>query len=304
MLSTRILATVNFFDLQDYPLTSFEVWRYLISDPQSLKERLGSSYELPQNIPAVKPSVVHFDTLLAGLDILCKEGKLLQKHGFYSIRLDSIDKRMQAYRYGLRREQLIRRYVRWTKHLPFVRGVSLAGSQALGLQRPTSDIDLFIITDPKFMWLARIFLSVYFQVFGVRRHGSKIVNRFCLNHYIANTREVAERNLYKAMEYAKLRPLVYPQATREFQLANQSWIGIFFPHANFNTDVYEPQSAWQKLGELLFNHRVGLWLEKQLGQVQLRRIKQSRLIFVKNDELSFHPKSKQEVLLKAFFGPR
>ncbi len=317
MLSERILATIKFFDLQDYPLTSFEVWRYLVSDPVALRKQLDDHYELPLGLAEAKPSLIHFDTLLAQLDILSKEGKLVQKYGFYSLAkpqqngevvinsgdTSRIDKRLQAYRYGLRREKLIRRYMRWTKHLPFVRGISLAGSQALGLQRSTSDIDLLIITDPRFMWLARTFLSIYFQIFGVRRHGKKITNRFCLNHYIANTREVdAERNLYKAMEYTKLRPVVYPQATRKFQIANQKWIKVFFPNVDFDVELSEPQSIWQYYFEQLLNHRVGLWLDEQLGRIQLKRIKQDKFIFVKDDELSFHPESKHEMLLKGFFG--
>lgn len=317
MLSERILATIKFFDLQDYPLTSFEVWRYLVSDPASLKNQIDENYELPQELIENKVSVVHFDTLLANLDILCKEGKLVSKHGFYALAKEQtngaviinsgdtglIDKRLQAYRYGLRREKLLRRYMSFTRHLPFVRGISLAGSQAFGLQRSTSDIDLLIITDSRFMWLARIFLSVYFQVLGVRRHGKKIINRFCLNHYIANTREVdAERNLYKAMEYTKLRPLVYPQTTQQFQKANEKWIKVFFPNVNFENGLYGSQSVMQMFLEILLNHRVGLWFEQKLGQIQLKRIKQDKFIFVKDDELSFHPESKHEVLLKGFFG--
>ncbi len=305
MLSERIISTIKFFDLQDYPLTSFEVWRYLVSEVGSLKKQLDQNYELPLELPEVKQSVGHFDTLLAGLDVLVKDGQLFSKDGFYCLpeRSALITQRLQNYRYGIKREKLIKRYIRITRHLPFVRGISLAGSQPLGLQRATSDIDLLIITDPQFMWLARIFLTIYFQVFGVRRHGNKITNRFCLNHYIANTREVdAERNLYKAMEYTKLRPLVYPQVTHEFQKANENWIKVFFPNVEFEDDQILEPSLIQYLLEPIFNNPVGRWIEKQLGQIQLKRIKQDKFIFVKDDELSFHPESKHELLLKGFFG--
>jgi predicted nucleotidyltransferase len=317
MLSERILATIKFFDLQDYPLTSFEVWRYLVSDLNGLKKQLDQNYELPLQLEEAKSSIIHFDTLLVGLDALVKDGQLYEKDGFYCLP-DKVDidvttgsvskhklitQRLQNYRYGIPREKLIKRYLRFTRHLPFVRGISLAGSQALGLQRSTSDIDLLIITDSRYMWLARTFLTVYFQIFGVRRHGKKITNRFCLNHYIANTREVdAERNLYKAMEYAKLRPVVYPQTTHEFQLANFPWIKVFFPNVIFNNDQPSAPSVLQTLFEFLLNHRLGLWLEAKLGSIQLKRIKQDKYIFVKDDELSFHPESKHELLLKGFFG--
>ncbi len=305
MLPERILSTIKFFDLQDYPLTSFEVWRYLISDVQFLKKELDQNYELGVNMPEAKPSVMHFDTLLAELDILSKNGSLHEQDGFYCLpgRTSLISQRLQNYRFGLKREKLIRRYLYFSRHLPFVRSISLAGSQALGLQRSTSDIDLLIITDSNFMWLARTFLTIYFQIFGVRRYRNKITNRFCLNHYIANAREVdSERNLYKAMEYTKLRPIVYPEVTREFQKANERWIKIFFPNVNF--EVGEERlnfSITQNFLEFLLNHRLGLWIENQLGKIQLKRIKQGKYIFVKDDELSFHPESKHEVLLKGFF---
>ena len=184
-----------------------------------------------------------------------------------------------------------------------MRGISLAGSQAMGLQRATSDIDLLIITDPRFMWLGRTFLTIYFQLLGLRRHGKKIANRFCLNHYIAQPREVdAEKNLYKAMEYSKLRAVVYPQITKQFQIANESWIKMFFPNISFDNPVQEAPSFLQKTVERLLDHRLGLWLENQLGKWQLKRIKQDKYIFVKDDELSFHPESKHEALLKGFFG--
>lgn len=305
MLSDRIISTVKFFDLQDYPLTAFEVWRYLISELSGLKEQLDENFELEGGASEFKTVPVHFDTVLGQLDALVESGVLVEVNGFYTFpkRKSSIGTRLVNYRYGIPRERKINRFLSLTKHLPFVRGISLAGSQAMGLQRATSDIDLLIITDPRFMWLGRTFLTIYFQLLGLRRHGKKIANRFCLNHYIAQPREVdAEKNLYKAMEYSKLRAVVYPQITKQFQIANESWIKMFFPNISFDNPVQEAPSFLQKTVERLLDHRLGLWLENQLGKWQLKRIKQDKYIFVKDDELSFHPESKHEALLKGFFG--
>jgi hypothetical protein len=157
------------------------------------------------------------------------------------------------------------------------------------------------------MWLARTVLTAYFQILGMRRHGSYVANRFCLNHYLATIRPVdAERNLYKAMEYLKLRPVVYGESIRQFQTANQNWIKLFFPNAEFGGDNNVGQAAGrsriQRFLERLFNNKIGLWIEAKLGQVQLSRIKQDKFIFVREDELSFHPDSKHAPLLQGFFG--
>ncbi|MEZ4180623.1 MAG: nucleotidyltransferase domain-containing protein [Candidatus Doudnabacteria bacterium] len=224
--------------------------------------------------------------------------------GFYTLPQSKkfIRQRLVNYRFGLKRERLIKKFLKGARHVPFIRGVALAGSQALGLQRATSDIDLLIITDQKFMWLGRLFLTVYFQVLGIRRHDQKIANRFCLNHYLANPREVdVERNLYKAMEYTKLRSVVYPQIIAKFQLANLSWIKNFYPNVEFDSILEQPQSVLQKIWEVFLNNRVGKYFEKVVGSLQLRRIKQEKYIFVKDDELSFHPGSKHEQLLKGFY---
>jgi hypothetical protein len=66
--------------------------------------------------------------------------------------------------------------------------------------------------------------------------------------------------------------------------------------------VYVEKQSWlQKILESIFQNSAGLWLEKTLGNMQLARIKQEKYIFVKTDELSFHPGSKHEALLKGLF---
>ncbi|MDQ3018887.1 MAG: nucleotidyltransferase domain-containing protein [bacterium] len=302
MLSDRVLETIRFFDLQELPLTAFEVHNYLIADAENLKQRIDDHFELlPEQTPSTP--AVHMDTVLHQLQQLLESGGIIEHRGHYALasRKHIIEARLRNYVHGIYRERLIERYLRLTKHIPFVRGIALAGSQALGQQRPTSDIDLFIITESRHMWLARTMFTVYFHVLGIRRYGKRIANRFCLNHYLANIREVdAERNLYKAMEYTKLRPVVYPQYITAFQQSNESWIKIFFPNVDFTSNVEVPQSLLQKWSEAIFGNRVGDWLEAKLAHLQLRRIKQSKFNFVREDELSFHPESKHEVLLKAF----
>lgn len=304
MLSERILATLKFFDLQDLALTAFEIHKYLVADSDSLKERIDTQFELlAEQAPGT--SAVHIDTVAQQLGELSSDGKIFERNGFYTLphRSELVALRLKNYLYGIPRERLIWRYLKFTRYLPFVRGIALAGSQALGLHRPTSDIDLLIITDSRFMWIARSVLTVYFHVFGVRRHGSKIANRFCLNHYLSNIREVdVERNLYKAMEYIKLRSIVYPQALYAFQKANQDWIKLFFPNVTFEHPVTQSQTILQRWAEKLFDHRLGLWLEAKMAAIQKNRIKLSKFNFVKEDELSFHPESKHEKLLQRFFG--
>ncbi len=303
MLSDRIIQTLKFFDLQDYPLTALEVERFLIADRPGLKKRLDDKFELEDQTNP--PSSVHLDTVLLQLSALVQDGKITQQNGFYTLlnRQPLVAQRLANYRFGLYREKLIRRYIWATKYLPFVRGIALGGSQALGLQKATSDIDLLIITDPNRMWVARTFLMAYFQIFGVRRYQQKIANRFCLNHYLAQPKEVdAERNLYKAMEYSRLRPLVFTETINAFLESNLPWIKLFFPNMTAGEVKQSPRPVLQHALEFIFKGSFGSWLDKQLSRWQSSRIRQDQFVFIRSDELSFHPESKHTELLQSFFA--
>ncbi len=302
-LPDRILATLRFFDLQELPLTHYEIWKYLLDTPQQMSLVIDDHYEL-KNVIETEPRVGLQD-VLQYIAQLTQQGQIETDKGFYAMpgRKDLIATRLSNYGNGLVRERRVRRYLTLAKHLPFMRGIALAGSQPLGQQRPTSDIDLFIMTDSKFMWSGRTFLTAYFQLLGMRRHGKKIANRFCLNHYLAKPREVdAERNLYKAMEYLKLRPVVYGQTILKFQQANAKWMKIFFPNLDFTKPTQQQsQSKFQKALEQIYIALGGHYIEQKLGAWQLARIRQDKFIFVREDELSFHPESKHEALLSGFF---
>lgn len=303
MLASRILETLRFFNLQDSPLTLLELHTYLLPEKEALTAGLDPQHELLQGktlgeFPKVAVSAV-FEVLNKDL-----AGQVECHNGFYCFkgRGDIVEQRLRNYSHGLFREKRIARFVRGLRHVPFVRGVGLAGSQVLGQQKEGSDIDLFIITDPSRMWLARTLVTAYFQVLGMRRHGGAVKNRFCLNHYIADYKKLDKhRNLYTALEYAKLRPLVYSQGIRQFHKKNQLWIKGFYPNWQILHKDEEPASAFQKFIEKAFSGGFGQWLEGFLKSWQLPKIRTEKYILVEDNELSFHPDSKQGYLLKRFF---
>jgi len=70
------------------------------------------------------------------------------------------------------------------RFLPFVRGVAICNSLAMGIGEQKSDIDLYIITEEKHLWTARLFVTIFSHLFGVRRHGKKIAGRLCLSFFV------------------------------------------------------------------------------------------------------------------------
>lgn len=305
MIRERIISTLRFFDFQDIPLTLLELHRFLIGDLERIQLSQDENWELFEDAPlGGNLPRTGLEEIVLCLDTECA-GRVECTLGFYHLagRREIVLRRWQNYFFGIKRERRIRKFLPFLKHLPFVRGVAVGGSQSLGQQKEQSDIDLFIVAEAGFLWLVRVFVSAYFQVLGMRRHGRKIKNRFCLNHYAAEAKRVdRERNLYKAMEYVRLRPAVYPQGVKEFLRSNEAWIKIYLPEFNHLEAWEEPQSKIQRLMEILLNNPLGRVLEKLLGFVQELKIRQDEFTFIVPDELSFHPQSQHRVLLAKFFA--
>lgn len=303
MFSARILQTLEYFDLQDLPLTAPELERFLVSDKEYMRANQNEQHDL--NRYAAVHSPVELGQLIRELDRMKADGEIIESRGLYALsgREGIIEARLAGYLYGIKRERIIRRYVRFAGHLPFVRGVALAGSQALGRQKPNSDIDLLVITQPGGMWTARTVVMLFFQLLGVRRYGLRIADRVCLNHYLAGTEErLGERNLYTATEYLKLRPLANHASVYDFQRSNLRWIKMYFPNATVPEWKSGEQSWLQTFLEKALANKFGRWLENRLKDWQQRRIRQDHFVFVRDDELSFHPDSKQRLLLERYFA--
>ncbi len=302
MLKLRIFNTLKFFDLQDTPLTLLELHKFLLSEKEILLSHVDTKWEV---VGGVRENLQE-SKLLEVLSALQNElrNEVEEKYGYYCLKGRSkiIEQRLDNYFYGFKREKIIKRYLGFVRHIPFIRAVAIGGSQALGQQKENSDIDLLIFTDSRFMWLGRTLVSLYFQILGVRRYKNKTKNRFCLNHYLARPKAVdREKNLYKAMEYVRLRPVFGENVVAEFQQNNMQWLGIFSP--NFKPKVWPlgPQSFFQRFLEKLLSNSFGLGVENFLKRVETSRIKQDSYTFILPDELSFHPESRHVQLLNNFF---
>jgi len=304
MLKQRIVDTLKFFDLQDLPLTLLELAEFLMADTEELKQQLDSRFEYIENSAHPAHNQIFLGEITRCLEGECM-GEVGEFKGFYFLagREHLVQIRLNNYLFGRFREKRILRLIGGARHLPFVRGIALLGSQALGQQKENSDIDLFIITEPHFLGLGRLMVTAYMQLLGVRRHGTKISNRFCLNHYLAGPRSLnRDRNLYTAAEYIKLRPLVYSNTFVKFRKHN-NWVYSFFPNAKHfePKEAEEQQSAIQKLLEKLLTNSFGQWLEQKLKAAQLGRIQKGEFIVAEALEMSFHPNNRKAKLFSAFF---
>jgi len=279
-LANSIYSTVVFFDAQDLPLTLLEIKSNL------LKSENGSLSEIESTLQTeLQDDVEH-------------------QSGLYFLRgrRNLVENRQSRYQVSLLRFIRARRMLKPLRFFPYLRAVAISGSLAIGNSQDSSDIDLFIVTKNNRIWLSRFLVSVYFQILAARRHGDKIRNRFCLNHYVTEDSVITEdRNLYTAAEYASLLPVLGLPAVEKFWQKNP-WIRGYLqdpvpdPGASFGFAF----GVIQKPLEFVWDWTIAPALNHLLGVYQKNRIRMQDYILVSDRELSFHPGSRGQQILQKF----
>ncbi len=183
---------------------------------------------------------------------------------------------------------------------PFVRMAGLNGSLARGEAKETSDIDFLIIAKKGRIWTCRAFVTLIVHLTGLRRYGTKIAGRICLNRYqTEDYLEILPHNEYHAKVFSQLMPLLDNQKTYFQYVEVNRWMKKFgwpvkiFPAPKPNSII----NFYRERVEELLSGNFGKWLEKTLKKYQTSRIKRDirtssapiGRVRISDKELCFHP---------------
>lgn len=243
------------------------------------------------------------------LDYLEKLGVVDAAHGFYEWRgAAHAGCRSRSSRASSEVDAKLKkaeRAVRSLRHIPFIRLLGVCGTVATGNCRPSSDIDFFVVADQGRIWTARFLLMAALEVLGIRKKPNRTRDRVCLNHFVVSgTAGVKHRDLYAALEFAKMIVLFDRDGERELFMLENAWIEEYFPEIDFSgLHACSPKtssnaSGLQALGEFLLRGWPGNALERLLKVFQEGRIRKKRRrekggqVYWGDDALVFHPKPK------------
>lgn len=262
-LKKDILSTIIYYDILDYPMTAFEVWKYL------------GVYKKTDR------STVSLGEVMEEL-----EGKELEKHiencrGFYTLRgrRELVARRIEKDKISSRKMKIIRRAVFWLRFVPYVRMVAVTGTVAMKNAEGKSDLDLLIVLSHGRLFIGRTLVTALVHIMGKRRHAGKIADRVCLNCFLTGlSLESRLKDAFSASEYFFIRPLFGQKTFLQFKEEN-GWIGEFknnFPQAANTSLKALPEngfSAWvRKRLEKIFNRKFFDLIEEGLEKWQTRRI--------------------------------
>lgn len=203
-LQRAVLQTVTYADIFDYPLTPDEIHRYLIGVPAS-RDAVHALLDGDALIPAHLSRREEFITLAGRETIVDVRRERERLAGALWV---------QALRYG-----------RMLASFPFVRMVAVTGELAMDNVGPSSDIDYFIVTEHRRLWLCRGFALL------LVRAAAKVGVALCPNYLLSERALTLQtRDLYAAHEIAQMVPISGLDTYARFRQANR-WMLDELPNA-------------------------------------------------------------------------
>jgi len=244
-----ILKTIIWFDLFDRPLLKHEVYKFLYGF-RSCQRKIDSEIA----------NLIKF--------------KILDKrknHIFLRGKRGLVDNQAKAERHSHAKINYLKlKAISLLSAVPFIKFVGVTGSVAYSVANKNSDIDLFIITAPKRLWLARLFTNLNLDRQGFRKLGQK--NRICVNFLVSQDSlnfEAIFPYLYDKYWLATLKPIAgsgYQELINENQ-----WIKKYFCNLEFKSRMTFLSSIKKDLLEKIlsggFGDQVEVWAEKKKKRI-------------------------------------
>ena len=247
-LEQAILMALKYFSIFRYPLTAEEIQKYA-----SVPCSLGSVNEI-----------------LAELAITNKVF-LCRRH--YSINEDVRDELQVRETGNMRAATEIKKAIvvgKFINNFPFVRFVGISGSLSKGVANESSDFDFFVITAKNRLWICRTILHLFKKLTFI----TKDQHKFCMNYFIDSAHlEIAEKNIFTAVELVTLYPIVRTQTFEDLKKAN-SWVFDFLPNnafRSFSIGSTGEKSAFKKILEFTLDHLVTDKLNRKLMAITDKR---------------------------------
>ncbi len=268
IVSPTTLASIVYHNIFEYPLSSGELIKWEVS-PKLIKP-----YHLPKDIGYQKG--FYF--------INGQEGLLLKR---------ALRKRLSE-----KKQLIAKKSVRILSLIPWITGVFLTGSVAMGNAKEEGDIDLMIIVKSGRLWTSRLlsFLLLTASGFKMRRHG--IVDqkdRLCMNMWLDESSLVwpeKERNIFSAHEIIQVKPLLNRRNVYERFLSENIWVKDYWP-SSISINKRENTAIRVQAGRI----------EKMLFNLQHKYMKDKiTKEIVREDRAIFHPTDLWPEILRQLRG--
>lgn len=243
-----LLKPILYFSLFKYPLTEEEIFTF--SEANSKDQIKAELKELVNNKVIYKIDVFY----------LTENDETL------------INRRLSGNQMAKEIHKKAIKVSRFISKFPYVEGVGISGSLSKGYFDEEGDIDFFIITSPKRLWIARTLLILYKKIFLLN---SK--KYFCVNYFISsNSLEIEEKNRFTATELTTMLPMFGNRSFHDFYEQNK-WVENYLPNKKISEDLSTlnqvKKPLFTRFIEGILNTKIGDWLDSFFLKITYKKWK-------------------------------
>ena len=262
-IKKSILSTMAFFDIFDYPLTSWEIWKFLYRNK------------------------AEFIDVLHELGAMESERIINSEKGFYFFphRSDIVRIRHARYIFAEKKYKKACFAAKIIAVLPCVNAIFVCNSLGYSNSRNDSDIDFFIISRRNRLWVTRFFAVFVTHLSGMRRHGNKVNNRICLSFYASSDALSMENillsgeDIYFYYWLSTLYPLYGYFDNTEKVFTSNTWQNAILPNIfpvvpspRRRADMGRMSDFARYMLSKLLNGNFGNFIEHVTKKLQMRRL--------------------------------
>lgn len=243
----NVLKVIIYFSIFKYPLKKEEIF----------------AFSSKQNIEVVDRE----------LETLLEKKIIFQLGEFYSCKNDHrlVERRLKGNNMAAEVMPKALKSAKLIAAFPFVESVAISGALSKKYFDKNGDVDFFIITKAKHLWLSRTLLVLFKKMFLLN---SK--KYFCVNYFIgSNKLKIQEQNKFTATELVTLLPIYGKSIFSDFIKTNQ-WAFQFYPNKTIDFSFIKEtrtKPPWSKVLELLFANALGQRFDKYLKALTIKKWK-------------------------------
>jgi len=226
-MEKAVLKTLNYYDIFDFPLKAWEIHKWLIGRQASLKQVEKTLAILIKKEKISQPRLKK----IKSSDYYCLKG-----------RTSLIKERIQKEAISKKHLQVAKYISIIFKIIPWIKLVGISGSLAMMGSSKTDDIDLFVITSKKRIWVTRLMLILITSLTGLRRTRREkqlqVNGKICINLILEESNLAQnKKNIYLAHEVLQMKILWQRDGVYSLFLHANDWAFKFLP--NWKSSVLE-----------------------------------------------------------------
>lgn len=278
-LKQAIMEVIVFFDMFDFPLTAWEIWKYL----------------------AIKCDLADVRKVLASED--CKK-KIGNKNGTYFLpgREQIYETRMNRYNYANAKFKKALRIASLYRIFPWVKMIAVVNMFGANNLKQEGDIDLFIVAKRNRIWLTRFCCTGLAAVLRLRPTPQNVRDKFCLSFFISEANLNLQNLLLPSDTHfgywlANFIPIYNVDNTWSDFMAANGWLNERLPNWQPTNDRRLTAGKGFVLLEFIFG-----WLEPIVKNWQMNHLpakikamaNQDTRVVVNDSILKFHVNDRRE----------